>query len=154
MDDFDHTETEQQAEIKYDDSTPQVTIDLAGTLGGAGWYEGDVTATVVADGDGLEIISTEIKIDGGGWTNYAVPAVVSGDGASNGMTGIYNTSSIQTQALGALTRADALFKAITKIRIVFGEPDWIAFNPNDYEDLRLQKDGMGRYLFGDPAGVG
>jgi HK97 family phage major capsid protein len=80
--------------------------------------------------------------------------VVSGDGAADGLTGIYNTSGIQTQALGALTRADALFKAITKIRIAFGEPDWIAFNPNDYEDLRLQKDGMGRYLFGDPSGVG
>lgn len=80
--------------------------------------------------------------------------ILSGDGSTPNLEGIYNAGSVQTQALGSDTRADCLHKAITKIRIAFGEPDGVLFNPADYQDLRLEKDGMGRYLFGDPAGPG
>ncbi|NQT18363.1 MAG: hypothetical protein HQ592_01570, partial [Planctomycetes bacterium] len=80
VDSYGHAETEQTAEIKYDGSSPSVAIQLAGTLGGPGWYESDVVATVVPNGDGLDVISTEIKVDSGPWTAYLAAATVTGDG--------------------------------------------------------------------------
>ena len=80
--------------------------------------------------------------------------ILTGSGATTQLEGIYNATGVQSQALGADTRADVLHKAITKIRVAFGEPDGILFHPNDYEVLRLEKDGTGRYLFGEPSGSG
>lgn len=77
--------------------------------------------------------------------------LLNGDGVGANMTGILNTTGIQTQALGADTRPDAIHKGITKIRSVgFFEPDGIVINPNDWEDLRLLKDGNSQYYGGGP----
>ncbi len=81
--------------------------------------------------------------------------LATGDGAGENLTGIYNASGIGTQALGGDTRPDAIHKAFTLIRVaggVLGEPDGIGMHPNDWQDLRLQKDSNNNYLLG-PAGV-
>jgi HK97 family phage major capsid protein len=82
--------------------------------------------------------------------------IASGSGAGQNMMGIYNTSGIQTQAVGADTRLDALHKAITKVRTGTGvkgaKVDYIGLNPNDWQDIRLQKDTNGNYIMG-PAGM-
>lgn len=77
--------------------------------------------------------------------------LLSGNGSGSNLTGILNTSGIQTQALGADTRPDALHKAITKIRSIgFYEPDGIVMHPNDWEAFRLAKDGANQYYAGGP----
>lgn len=82
--------------------------------------------------------------------------LASGAGTGDELEGIYTAVS-QSQALGGDSRADALHKAMTKIRIAAGvrlDPDYIGIHPNDYEDLVLEVDGNGRYLLGDPNVAG
>ena len=83
--------------------------------------------------------------------------IATGNGTPPNVTGIYNASSIGTQALGADTRLDALHKAITTIRIaagVLGEPDNIGMYPSDWQKVRLEKDADGAYLMGPPGMAG
>jgi len=86
--------------------------------------------------------------------------VVSGDGAGENLKGILNTSGILTQAKGSDSIADAIHKAITKIRLGFLEPNGVALHPNDWEVVRLSRDdsgataGTGGYLYGPPSTAG
>lgn len=78
--------------------------------------------------------------------------LLNGTGASNQITGVLNVSGIQTEdASASSTPADAIYKAITKVRSVgFVEPDAIVIHPNDYRDLKLTKDQNGQYHGGGP----
>lgn len=78
-------------------------------------------------------------------------ALLNGSGTTPAIRGILQTSGIQTQALGADTRPDAIFKGITKIRAVaFFEPDGMVIHPTDWQTLRLLKDGNLQYYGGGP----
>lgn len=77
--------------------------------------------------------------------------LLNGNGSGSNLTGILQTSGIQTEALGSNTRADAIYRAMTKIRSVgFFEPDGIVIHPNDWQDIRLAKDGANQYFGGGP----
>lgn len=77
--------------------------------------------------------------------------LLNGTGAGNQITGILQTSGIQTQAQGADTNADAIHKAITKIRSTgFYDPDALVIHPTDWQLLRLAKDGNNQYFGGGP----
>jgi HK97 family phage major capsid protein len=77
--------------------------------------------------------------------------LLNGAGTGSSITGILNTSGIQTQALGGDTIADAIFKAMTKIRVTgFFEPDGIVIHPNDWQTVRLAKDANNQYYGGGP----
>ena len=71
--------------------------------------------------------------------------ILNGDGIGVHFTGVLNTAGILTQATGADPQADAIHKAITKVRGYFYEPDGIVLHPNDWETIRLSKDGEGDY---------
>jgi HK97 family phage major capsid protein len=74
-----------------------------------------------------------------------------GDGNAPNITGLLNTADIQTQAMGTDSAVDAIYKAITKIRVTAKvEPDGVVIHPNDWEDIRLTKDANGQYLAGGP----
>lgn len=79
--------------------------------------------------------------------------LLNGTGAGH-ITGILQTSGIQTQAKAGDTRADAIFKAITNVRFGSGlaeggwEVDGIVLNPLDWENLRLAKDSNNQYYGG------
>lgn len=77
--------------------------------------------------------------------------MVTGDGAGENLTGIENASGLPTQALGTDSRSDAVHKAITKIRNEFIEPSVILIHPNDFEELVLEKDANGNYIYGPPS---
>jgi HK97 family phage major capsid protein len=83
--------------------------------------------------------------------------VINGNGTGENLTGILNTSNILTQAKGSDTVSDALHKAITQIRLAYLEPNGIAMHPNDWEVVRLSRDGggsvsgSGAYLYGPPS---
>ncbi len=76
--------------------------------------------------------------------------ILNGDGTGSNLTGIRETSGIQTQAWSAGvagdTRIDAVRRAITKSLLAYYEPTGIIVHPNDMEDLELTKDGESRHL--------
>jgi HK97 family phage major capsid protein len=81
--------------------------------------------------------------------------LLNGTGAGNQITGILQTSGIQTQAKGsavpAATNLNAVYNAITKIRTVgFFEPDGIVVHPTDYQLMKLTVDLNGQYFGGGP----
>lgn len=83
--------------------------------------------------------------------------VISGDATGQNLRGLTNTANILTQAKSTDSVADAVHKAITKVRIQAegeAQPGHILIHPTDYETLRLAKTtGGGDYLYGGPAGA-
>lgn len=80
--------------------------------------------------------------------------ILNGDGNAPNISGILTDVS-QAQALGADSRSDAIHKAITQIRIHANvndsfQPNGVVLHPSDYQDIVLEKDANGRYLYGDP----
>ncbi len=77
--------------------------------------------------------------------------ILNGDGNAPDLTGILQTANIQTEAKGGDTAADAIYKAMTKIRFTgFFEPDGIVIHPTDFQAIRLLKDGNQQYYGGGP----
>lgn len=77
--------------------------------------------------------------------------LLNGTGSGSQLTGVLQTSGIQTQAQGSDTNADAIHKAITKVRATGRyEPDGIVIHPTDWQLLRLAKDSTGQYFGGGP----
>ncbi|MDR7276766.1 OmpL47-type beta-barrel domain-containing protein [Catenuloplanes atrovinosus] len=64
-----------------EDVTPPVaTVQLAGERDGTGTYTGPVTATLSATDDDSGVATIEYQLDGGAWTAYTAPVVVSAAG--------------------------------------------------------------------------
>ena len=76
--------------------------------------------------------------------------ILNGDGTGSNLTGIRETSGIQTQVwsdgVAGDTRIDAVRRGITKALLAYYEPTGIVVHPNDMEDLELTKDGQDRHL--------
>jgi HK97 family phage major capsid protein len=81
--------------------------------------------------------------------------ILTGNGTPPNLTGILNVSGIQTQATGTDTNADAIYKALTKVRTVgFFEPDAVVIHPNNWTPIRLLKTTTGEYVWGAPSEMG
>jgi HK97 family phage major capsid protein len=77
--------------------------------------------------------------------------ILLGNGTPPNISGILDQTGLQTQAKGADPTPDAIFKAMTKIRLVFAEPDAVVLHPNDWQEIALLRNADGVYLWGDPA---
>lgn len=77
--------------------------------------------------------------------------IANGNGTAPNLPGIYGTNGILNRALGADTRSDAVHKAITQVRLQFFEPEVIGLHPNDAEQMFLEKDTTGNYIYGPPS---
>ena len=84
--------------------------------------------------------------------------ILNGDGTGTNLTGIRNTSGVQTSdwSAGSLydTRIDAVRRAITKSLLAYYEPTGVIIHPNDYEAIELSKDGIQNYLMVMSVAIG
>jgi len=75
--------------------------------------------------------------------------ILNGNGAGTNLRGIMQRSGVQTAVKGADTVADAIFKTFSLISGASPfAADLIVINPEDYEALRLTKDGNDQYYGG------
>jgi len=78
--------------------------------------------------------------------------VIAGDGTGSNLTGLMNTASINTQAKSTDSVPDAIYKAITLIRVNGQtEPNLILMHPSDWQDVRILQNSTGQYLWENPA---
>ena len=90
--------------------------------------------------------------------------ILSGSGTGENLTGILNTTGIQTYnwSSGAYsatpglsdTKADALRRAATLSFLAYYEPTGVVLHPNDWEDIELSKDGNGAYVVAVSVALG
>lgn len=81
--------------------------------------------------------------------------IMVGDGIAPNVQGVFTVSGIQTQAKGADSTANAIFKAMTLVRITGRAiPDLITMHGTDWQNVRLAQNAQGDYQFGPPTIVG
>jgi HK97 family phage major capsid protein len=81
--------------------------------------------------------------------------VLVGDGNAPNLAGTINVAGINTQALGADTVLDALYKAMDLVRVTGrAEPSVFIIHPTDFQPVRLLKTVDGIYIWGSPAAAG
>jgi HK97 family phage major capsid protein len=81
--------------------------------------------------------------------------ILVGNGTAPNLLGTLNVSGINTQALGADTRPDAIYKGIKAARVTGrAEPNVVIIHPNDWEPIRLLKTTDGVYIWGAPSDTG
>lgn len=78
--------------------------------------------------------------------------IINGNGTAPNLTGILNTSGIQTQAKGGDPVPDAIYKAMTKVKVnSLSVPNAVVMHPNDWQDIRLLRTTDGIYIWGSPS---
>lgn len=81
--------------------------------------------------------------------------VLVGNGTAPNIRGTENVAGINTQALGADSIPDAIYKAMTSVRETgFAEPSVVFIRPTKWQNVRLLKTADGVYIWGHPSEAG
>jgi HK97 family phage major capsid protein len=80
--------------------------------------------------------------------------ILVGNGTAPNLRGFLNRTGIQTQAKGADVTLDAIYKAMTKVRVTGrAVPSAIVIHSNDWQEVRLTRTTDGIYIWGSPSDV-
>ena len=80
--------------------------------------------------------------------------MIAGDGTGQNLLGIMNTSGVDAPAFVTGDNiADAVLRAMTTIVLSDADPNFVALNPVDWQDLLLMKNTQGTYIYGLPGAV-
>lgn len=81
--------------------------------------------------------------------------ILVGSGTGANLRGILNTTGIQTQAKGGDPTPDAVYKAMTKVKVnALAMPNVTVWNPMDWQEVRLLRTTDGIYIWGSPSEPG
>ena len=80
---------------------------------------------------------------------------IQGNGAAPNLRGIMNVVDVQTQARGVDPVPDAIYKALTLVRVTGRAfPDFVLLHQNDWQGIRLLRTADGIYIWGSPSEAG
>ncbi len=80
--------------------------------------------------------------------------ILQGTGTGEDLLGILNTPGIQTYSQSTVATdksADAVRRAATRVMLAYYEPTGVVVHPYDWEEIELDKDSQGRYLYSQVA---
>lgn len=159
-----------QAAVKYMEQTTRTNNAAeraeGGTYGEAAFVLTERSVTIETIGVWIPVTDEQLEdeMEVESMLNLELPLMIRqrldlqqlvGDGSTPNILGVNNKAGIQTQAKGADTTMDAVYKARTKCRVTGrAQPNAVVFHPNDWQDIRLTRTADGIYILGNPDAVG